>query len=218
MIADDDVGALPHAEPSLAVGVPDALRVGAVDRPPREVHERERHRPDREAPDEAADEPDRPEQREDERAGAEDERPQPLRTEAEELVGERSGGRRDHEQLEDRPADALQHVDPRRQERPALSERSAHQRHARHARVGADHPGDGDHRIPDDAADDDRDERCGERQRRHENGAGHDHEQRHAEVPPQEPRFEPAEHVQSRRDRVDPPAALDGLRVGHQTA
>ena len=83
-------------------------QVGAVERPPREVEERERDRPDREAADEAPHEADRPEEREDEGDGPEDERPQPLRLEPEELVRERGGGGRDDEELEHRPADALQ--------------------------------------------------------------------------------------------------------------
>ena len=95
-------------EPALALGVPERAEVGAVERPPGEVEECERHRPDREAADEPADEADRPEQREHERAGAEDDRPQPLRAEAEELVGERGRCGGDDEELEDRPADALE--------------------------------------------------------------------------------------------------------------
>ena len=113
--ADDDVGALPDAETALAVGVPDRRQVGAVERPPREVEEGERHGPDGEAADEAPDEADRPEEREDEGDGPEDERPQPLRLEPEELVRERGGGRRDDEQLERRPADSLHDVDARRE-------------------------------------------------------------------------------------------------------
>ena len=63
--------------------------------------------------DEAPHEADRSEQRERERESSEDERPEPLRAELEELVGERGGGRDDQE-LEDGPADCLEHVDPGR--------------------------------------------------------------------------------------------------------
>jgi hypothetical protein len=120
--------------------VPDRGQVGAVERPPCEVEERQRDRPDGEAADEPTHEADRPEEREAEGGRSEDERPQPLRLEAEELVRQGSGGSRDDEQLERRPADSLEHVDPRREERAALTERRAHERHAGDARVRSDHP------------------------------------------------------------------------------
>ncbi len=143
-------------------------------------------------------------------------RPEPLRPEAEELVGQRSRGRRDHEQLECRPADPLEHVHPGRQERAALPERCAHQRHPGYARVGADQPGRRKHEVADEAADEDREQRLGKRESRDEDRAGDDHEQRHAEVPPEEPGLEPAEHLEPGRDGLDAPAALDGLPIRHQ--
>src|SRR6185436_16025922 len=97
------------------------------------------------AADEAPHEADRPEKSEDEGDGPEDERPQPPRFEPEELVRERGGGARDHEELERRPADALYDVDARRKQRATLAQRGAHERHSRDARVGADHPGDSEH-------------------------------------------------------------------------
>ncbi len=215
---DHDVSALPDGEPSLALRVPDRAEVGAVERPPGEVEERERNGPDREPTDEPTDEADGPEQSEHESAGAEDESPEPLRAEPEELVRERSRSCRDHEQLEDRPADSLQHVDPRRQERAALAQGRAHERHPGDARVCADHPRDREHRVPDDAADDDRDEGIGKRERRYENRAGHDDQERDAEVAPEEARLEPAEDAKARRDGIDSPAALDHLLIRHRVA
>ena len=213
---DDDVGALPDREPALALGVPQRTEVGPVERPPREIDECERHCPDRKAADEPPDESDRPEQREHERAGAEDDRPQPLGAEAEELVGECGRGGGDHEKLEDRPADALRDVDRRREERSSLAERRAHERHARDASVRADQARRGEHEVPDEAADEDRDERVGQRQRGDEYRAGHDHEKRDAEIPPEEPRLDPAEDLKPGRNRLDAPAAFDSVGWRHR--
>ena len=135
---DDEVDALEHRRAALAAAVPEAAEAGAVERPPRQVEERGEHRPDRELAHELAHEVDRPEQRQRERDAAEDERPEPLRAEAEQLVGERGDRGRDDQQLEDRPADALGGVEDGRRPRAALPERRAHQHHRRHARVGAD--------------------------------------------------------------------------------
>ena len=107
-------------------------------------------------------------------------------------------------------------VDARREERAALAERCAHERHAGDARVGADQPRGGEHEVPDEAADDDRDERVGQRQRRNEDRARDDHEQRDAEIPPEEPRLEPAEHLQPGRNGLDAPAALDSFGWRHR--
>ena len=65
--------------------------------------------------------------------------------------------------------------------------------------------------FPIEAADDDRDERRGQRQRRDEDRPRHDDEERDAEVPPEKPGLEPAQHPQARRHGLDPPAALDDL-------
>ena len=72
-------------------------------------------------------------------------------------------------------------------------------------------PADGEHEVADDAADDDRDERVGQRERGDERRSGDDDEQRHAEVAPEQARVEPAEDAQARRDGLDAPAALDLL-------
>ena len=69
------------------------------------------------------DDADRPEQPEPERGRAEDDRPGPAGLEAEQLVGERRRRRRDHEQLEHRPAEALHDVDRGGKVRPTLAER-----------------------------------------------------------------------------------------------
>ena len=169
-----------------------------------------------EAADEAPDEADRPEEREDEGDRPEYERPQPLRLEPEELVRERRRGRCDDEQLERRPADPLHDVDARREEGATLAERRAHERHPRDACVGPDHPGDREHRVPDQAAHDDCDERGGQGQRRHEDRSGHDDEERDSEIPPQKAGLEPTQHPEARRHRLDAPVALDDLLViGH---
>ena len=52
---------------------------------------------------------------------------------------------------------------------------------------------------------------AGQRQRRDEHRAGHDDEERDAEVPPEKAGLEPAQHPQARRHGLDPPAALDDL-------
>jgi hypothetical protein len=158
----------------------------------------------------------RAEEREPQSARPEHDRPEPLCSKAEELVREGRCRGRDDEELEDRPADSLQDVDPGRQQRAALAERRAHERHSRDASVRADHPRDREHRVAEDAAEEDRDARLGERECRHEHGARHDHQERHAEIPPQEPGLEPAEDSEPRRDGVDAPAALDRLPIGHQ--
>ena len=107
-------------------------------------------------------------------------------------------------------------VDARREQRATLAERRAHERHPRDARVGADHPGDREHRVSDQTADDDRDERGGQRQRGHEHRSGHDDEERDPEVPPEKAGLEPAQHPQARRHGLDAPGALDDLLViGH---
>ena len=171
----------------------------------REVGDRERDDPHCDAADHGAHDADRPEQAERERRGAEDERPGPSGLEAEQLVGERRRGRRDHEQLEHRPAEALDDVDRRREVRAARAERRPQEHHRRHARLGADPAGDREHQVADHAADEDRDERGRQRERRNEDRPGDDDEQRHAEVAPEEPDVERAEHPQALRHRLDAP-------------
>ena len=69
--------------------------------------------------------------------------------------------------------------------------------------------------LPITTADDDRDERVRKRERGDEHRAGHDHEERDAEVPPEEPGLEPAEDPQAGRRGIDPPAALEPLGTRH---
>ena len=106
---EHQVDALPERrEAALAVRVPEGGQVGLVDHPPGQVAERGDHEPDRELAHVAADEADRPEQREPDRDRAEQDRPEPLGAEAEHPVGERGGGARDDDQLVGRPAEALE--------------------------------------------------------------------------------------------------------------
>ena len=56
----------------------------------------------------------------------------------------------------------------------------------------------------------------GQRERRNEHRAGDDDEERDAEVPPEEPGLEAAEHLQPRRDGLDAPAAFDGFGRRHR--
>ena len=88
---DDDVCPLPHGQASLAWSVPRGLETAGAERPPGEVGERQRHSPHADRAYHAPHHADRPEQAEGECEAAEDERPEPLGAEAEELVGERSG-------------------------------------------------------------------------------------------------------------------------------
>ena len=205
---DDDVRPLPDREPALPRLVPERRQVRVVERPPGEIGDRERHRPHRHPADERPDDPDRPGEAEGERDRAEHERPGPLGSEAEQPVGQRGGRRRDHEQLEDGPAERLDDVDRRRQRRAAAAERGPHQHHRRDARLRTDGGGRREHRLADHAADPDRDQRVRERQRGHQRGAGDDHEQRDAEVPPEQAAVEEAEHAQPLRDGLDPPGRV----------
>ena len=76
---------------------------------------------------------------------AEHELPEPDRLEAEQLVAQQAGRGRDHDQLEDRPAEALEDVQPGRDVRAPPAERRALQHHRRHARVGPDQRRDREH-------------------------------------------------------------------------
>jgi len=182
---------------------PEVPQPSAVEDPPGEIGNRSRNRPDRELADEAAHEADRPQQREQRREPAEGELPDPDRLEAEELVAQQPGRSRDHDQLEDRPAETLDHVQDGRGVRPALPERCALQHHRRHAAVGADQPCDREHAVADQPADERREERGAQRQvevRRQD-----EHEQRDAEVRPEQRRVERSEHSQALGDRLDSP-------------
>jgi hypothetical protein len=137
------------------------------------------------------------------RDDAEQELPRPYRLEAEELVAEEAGRRCDHDQLEDRPPDALEDVERRREIRAAASEWRPLQHHCRHARVRADQRGKGEHQIPDHGPDERRGERVAQRQI--EVGGQDEHQQRDPEVRPEERRVHEAEDTQAIRNRLDSP-------------
>ena len=182
---------------------PQLMQVGVGRDPPDEVRDRERDGPDRELADEAPNEADRPQQRKHGRDGAEDELPEPDGVEAERPVGEGRRRGRDDDQLEDRPAEALQHVEPGREVGAAPAERRPLEHHRRHARVGADQRGDAEHRAADHAAEHRREERLLQRQaqvrRRDEN------EDRDAEVRPEQERVGRSQDAQPLRYRLDSP-------------
>jgi hypothetical protein len=182
---------------------PDRVQVCAVDDPPREVDHRRDHGPDRELADEAPHEPDGTEQGEHCRNGAEEELPEPDGLEAEQLVAQEAGRGRDHDQLEDRPAETLQDVQRGREVGAAAAERRPLQDHRRNARVGADQRRDGEHAVPDHRAD----ERRGERgpQRQVEVRRQDEHQQRDAEVRPQQRGVKRPEHAEPLGYRLDSP-------------
>jgi hypothetical protein len=178
-------------------------RVRAVHDPPRQVDHRRHHRPDRELAHEAAHEPDRAEEREQRRDAAEDELPHPDRLEVEQLVAQQARRRSDHDQLEDRPAQALHDVERRRQIGAAAAERRALEHHRRHTGVRADQRRHGEHPVPDHAAEERRRQRVAEREvevRRQD-----EHQQRDAEVRPEQGRVERPEHAQALGHRLDSP-------------
>ncbi len=186
-----------------------------VDDPDREIDDRRGDRPDSDLAHEAPHEPDRTEQREHETESAEAELPQPDEMNAEDALHQGVGRDGDDRDLEDRPAEALQDVEPGRQERAALPERRALQHHRRHTRLRADVRGDAEHRVADQAADERREQRLPEREA--EIRGGDEDEQRDAEVRPEQQRVEHAEHPQALRDGLDPPrrrlfAQLHSLR------
>ncbi len=125
---DHEVDAEPDRHPALALGRPELADVRLVQRPPRQVDERGEHGPQGEAANEPADEADRAHERERGGGGAEEDRPRPLRPEAEDLVRERGRRGGDDDQLEGRPAEALRDVQGRGEERPAPAERRAEKR------------------------------------------------------------------------------------------
>ena len=148
----------------VAFARPDVVPARAVEDPPGQVGERRGDGPDRELADVPADEADRPEQRKRHRQRAEEQRPEPGRLEPEQLVAEQARGLRDHDQLEDRPAEALQHVQNGREVRASVAERRALEHHCRHASVCADRPRDRQQQISDHAADERGEERLAERE------------------------------------------------------
>jgi hypothetical protein len=122
---------------------------------------------------------------------------------ADEPLRERARGEGDDRDLEHRPAEALEHVEPCREIGAALAERGSLEHHRGHARVGADVRSDAEHRVPEQSADHGREQRLpkGKPQVRRSD----EHEQRDAEVRPQEQRVERPEHAQAVRDGLDSP-------------
>jgi len=183
----------------------------AVHRPPRQVRERGDDEVDGELAHVAAHEADRAEEGERRRDRAHHDRPERLAAEAEDLLRERARRGGDDDQLENRPTEALQDVERGRQQGAAAPKRGAEHDHRRHPCIGADHPRHAEHRVPDDAREEDRRERTSQRERRDEERARDDHEQRDREIAPEEERVDEAEHPQALRDGLDSPIG----RVGH---
>src|SRR4029079_8410079 len=75
---DHQVDALENGRPALAVQVPEAFELGALERPHGQVEQRSEYGPNCELADELPNEVDRPEQSERECDPAEEQRPQPL--------------------------------------------------------------------------------------------------------------------------------------------
>ena len=118
-----------------------ACQLGLVDDPPGQVGERGEHEPDRELADVAADEADRPEQREHHRDRAEQQRPEP-RSPRSRTAGRRAGRRRFAMMISskiDQPRHWTTFRTVARYE-PRWPSGARMQHHRRHARVGADRP------------------------------------------------------------------------------
>ena len=114
-------------------------------------------------------------------------------------------GRRDRHQLEDAPAEELQHVQRGGQVGHPRAEQPAQQHHGRRAGLGAGYPGEREHQGAEQRADHDGGQRGGERQLRgsraarlqHEDGAG-EAEQADPEVAPQPELVEQPERLRYR--------------------
>ena len=129
---------MPERRAAVPGSVPELAHPAGFERPPGQVEQRRDDEVDRELADEPAHDADRAQQRERERDDAEEHRPRRLGRDAEQLVGERRGGRRDDDQLERRPAEALEHVQRGRRVRADAAERCSQQHHPRRTRVGPD--------------------------------------------------------------------------------
>src|SRR6266511_1395613 len=200
---DDGVHREPEGAVMPAAVRPEAAEIRALEDPPGEVDDRGNHCPDRELADKATNEADRPEQGEERGEPAECELPDPDRLETEELVAEEPGRRRDDDQLEDRPAEALKDVENSGDVGAALSEGGALEHHRRHASVRADQRRKREHPVPDHAADERRRKRVLEREV--EIGGEDEHEQGNAEVRPEQGRVQQPEDAEPFRHRLDPP-------------
>jgi hypothetical protein len=134
---------------------------------------------------------------------AEEELPQPQHVDVEELGEEEIGRRRDHDQLEDGPAEALQDVEACGQVGPPPTERCALQHHRRHACVGADQGREAEQRVADQPADERRRQRVP--QREVEVRWEDEDQQRDPEVDPQQRRVDEAENPEPLGHRLDSP-------------
>jgi len=132
--------------------------------------------------------------------------------EADEPLRKRACGEGDDRDLEHRPPKALEHVEAGREVGAALPERCALQHHRGHTCVGADQRGDAEHRVAEQAADHGREQRLPKGQA--EVGRRHEHEERDAEVRPEQQRVECPEHAQALRHGLDSPRRRC---VGHVT-
>ena len=211
---DHEVDAEPERGSALGRSVPEGAQVRFGQGPPAQVDEGSEHDPDAEPAEDATDEPHRAEQREGGSEDPEEDRPGRLRLEAEELVGECARGCGDDDQLERGPAEALDGVQGGRDVRAAPAERGAEQDHRRDPGIRPDQPGRPDHRVPDQAADENRQERIAERQGGDEERADDEDEQRDAEVPPERQLVEEPEGAEALRDGVDAPG---GRPVVHRS-
>jgi hypothetical protein len=117
------------------------------------------------------------------------------------------------ERLEHRPAEGLHDVDRGCDERALLAERRSQEHHRGHTCLRTDSGRGAEHRAAEGGADKDREHCVRERQRGHEDRSEDDHQQGHAQVRPEKPGVEAAEHPQPVRDRLDAPAVR--LVVGH---
>ena len=197
---DHQVDSLPEAEPALSGPRPQRAEVRVMQRPPGEVRERGEDDPERDALHPLADEADRPDEREERRRRRGRELPHPQRA-----VHERPCCGGDHEHLEDRPAEVLKDVEPGGEVRPGAAERRPQEHHRRHARLRADRCGEAEQRVAEYPADEDREQRFGQRERGDEERARDEHEQAQTEAAPQHPVLERAERPQPVRDRTDAP-------------
>ena len=186
---------------------PEPAGVGAVERPPDEIREGGRDRPDGEPPHVAAHDRDRPREREPGGQGAEGEHPGPARLEAEELVRQCARRQRHDVQLEHRPTEVLGDVQAGGRVRPAVPERVAHEHHPGNPPLEADQPGKAEEGRPQHGADDRREERALQPQPGQERPREED-EQADAEVPPEQPDVEQRERAQPVGDGRDPPRAV----------
>ena len=86
-----------------------------------------------------------------------------------------------------------------------MAERRPHQHHGGHACLRADQAGRAEHRVADQPADGNRDQRVAQGERRHEERPRDEHQQADAEASPERGRVEEAEHAQALGHGLDAP-------------